>query len=189
MVGGIVGQARENNIVRNCYSTGNITGENNVGGVVGNAYGSLVEYCYAACTVSGTNNIGPTNNTGGVTGLVSAGGTLRNSVALNTIVQAIATVAVPSPNTGRAAYQVGGNLANNLAWDGISNGSGIPFTGGIQLAHNRYDGKSITAAQARMRTTYVNYVDNDLPEPLAWDFANIWKIDEGRGYPKLQWEQ
>jgi len=114
--------------------------------------------------------------------LVSSGGTLRNSVALNPVVQAT------TQNIGRAAYQVGGNLTTNLAWDGMSNGSGIPFAGGIQLAHNRYDGKSITSAQARMRTTYVNYVDVDLPDPLGWDFVNIWKIDEGRGYPILQWE-
>ena len=188
MTGGIVGQVRENNTVRNCYSTGNITGENNVGGVVGNVYGSLLEYCYATGTVNGTNSIGTTNNTGGVAGLVSSGGILRYSVALNTIVQATSTATVPNPNVGRVAYQVGGNLTTNLAWDGISNGAGIPFTGGIQLAHNRYDGKSITSAQARMRATYVNYVDVDLPDPLGWDFVNIWKINEGNGYPALQWE-
>ena len=176
MTGGIVGQMREFNTARNCYSTGNVSGVANVGGVVGNAYGSLVEYCYAAGTVLGNNGIG------GVAGLVSSGGTLRYSVALNPVVQAT------TQNIGRAAYQVGGNLTTNLAWDGMSNGTGIPFTGGIQLAHNRYDGKSITSGQARMRTTYVNYVDVDLPDPLGWDFINTWTINEGNGYPKLQWE-
>ena len=178
MTGGIAGQIRNNNAVRNCYSTGNIIGVNNVGGVAGSVYytGSLVEYCYAAGTVSGTTSIG------GVAGLVSTGGAVRNSVALNPNVQA------STSNIGRVAYQVGGNLIYNLAWDGMSNGSGIPFTGGTMVAHNRADGKSITSGQARMQTTYVDDVDSDLPAPLGWDFINTWKINEGNGYPILQWE-
>jgi hypothetical protein len=178
MTGGIAGQIRNNNTVRNCYSTGNINGVNNVGGVAGNVYytGSVVEYCYASGTVSGTTGIG------GVAGLVNAGGNVRNCVALNPTVQA------STSNIGRVAYMVGGNLIYNLAWDGISNGSGISFTGGTMVAHNRMDGKSITSGQARMRTTYVDYVDSDLPDPLGWDFINTWKINEGNGYPTLQWE-
>ena len=178
MTGGIAGQIRNNNIVKNCYSTGNISGVNNVGGVAGNVYytGSVVECCYASGTVSGTTGIG------GVAGLVSTGGAVRNSVALNPVVQASAS------NIGRMVYQVGGNLINNLAWDGMSNGSGIPFTGGAMVAHNRMDGKSITSVQAGMQSTYVDYVDSDLPDPLGWDFINMWKINEGNGFPALQWE-
>ena len=177
MIGGIVGQViRNNNTVRNCYSTGNISGANDVGGVAGNVYDSTVEYCYATGIVSGTTSIG------GVTGLVNTGGYTRSCVALNPTVQA------STSNIGRVAYMVGGNLVYNLAWDGMSNGSGIPFTGGAMVAHNRMDGKSITSSQARIRTTYVNYVDSDLPDPLGWDFINTWKINEGNGYPTLQWE-
>jgi len=177
MIGGIAGQViRNNNTVRNCYSTGNISGANNVGGVVGNVNDSSVEYCYATGAVNGTSSIG------GVAGLVNTGGFTRNCVALNPIVQA------STSNIGRVAYPVGGNLIYNLAWDGMSNGSGIPFTGGVLVAHNRANGKNITSSQARMRTTYVDYVDSDLPAPLGWDFINTWKINEGNGYPTLQWE-
>ena len=178
MTGGIVGQVMRSNVVKNCYATGNISGVANVGGVAGNVYGTggFVEYCYAAGTVSGTNSIG------GVAGLASTGGYVRNSVALNPIVQA------SDRNIGRVVFWVAGNRINNLAWDGISNGSGIPFTGGTMVAHNRDDGKSISSGQARMRTTYVDYVDSDLPEPLGWDFINTWRINEGNGYPTLQWE-
>ena len=178
MTGGIVGQIRNNNAVRNCYSTGNISGVANVGGVAGNVIGSgsIVEYCYATGSVSGTNNIG------GIAGLANTGGYVRNSVALNPIVQA------SDRNIGRVVFWTAGNRIYNLAWDGMSNGSGVPFAGGVQLAHNRDDGKSITSAQARMRATYVDYVDDDLPAPLGWDFINTWTINEGNGYPTLRWE-
>ena len=176
MTGGIVGQIRNNNVVKNCYSTGNISGENNVGGVAGIVYytGSRVEYCYAMGTVSGTTSIG------GVAGQTSFGGAVGNCVALNPVVQATAT------NIGRIVGYFGGNLTYNLAWDGMSNGSGIPFP--LTYQHNNANGKSITLAQSMMQTTYVDYVDTDLPNPIGWDFINTWRINEGNGYPVLQWE-
>ena len=41
------------------------------------------------------------------------------------------------------------------------------------------NGADITAVEAKAQATYTD---------RGWDFTTIWKIDEGVGYPKLQWE-
>ena len=181
MVGGVAGEAYNSGVVRNCYSTGAVTGPNDVGGVVGcvtsgsNGTG-LAEYCYATGVVNGVNSVG------GVAGLANSGSTVRNCVALNP------TVRASDKNIGRAVYMSGGNLLHLLALETISSGGGIPFSNGINTSHNHMDGKSITSAQAMMRATYETYVDSDLPDPLGWDFTDVWTINEGNGYPTLQWE-
>ena len=180
MIGGIAGEVLNGGMVRNCYSAGEVVGVNDVGGVVGCVTtGSTIgfaEYCYSVSVVRGVNSVG------GVAGLVNSGAIVSNCVALNPIVYASIV------NIGRVAYSSGGNITNSLAWDEISNGGGILFLGGIRIAHNNWDGKSITSNQAMMQTTYINYIATDLPVPLNWDFINIWTIDEGHGYPTLRWE-
>ena len=178
MVGGVAGEVLSGGAVKNCYSTGEVSGANDVGGVAGCVTRSgttgLVEFCYSTCIVRGVNSIG------GVAGLVNSGAIVRSCVALNPIVSA-------SINIGRVAYSSGGNIANSLAWDGMSDGGGISFPVN-QLAHDRMNGINITSSQAMLKATYVDYTASNLPVPLGWDFTNIWAIDEGNGYPTLQWE-
>jgi len=180
MTGGIAGEVLNGSVVRNSYVVANVTGTTDVGGIVGcvtrGTTTGLVEYCYASCEVRGTNAVG------GIVGVVNSGAMVRNSVALNSIVRA--SIA----NVGRVAYMSGGNIINCLAWDGVSNGGGVPFTGGVQIAHDHMDGKNITSSQAMMLTTYTNFTDSGLPTPLGWNFTTTWKIVEGVGYPMLQWE-
>ena len=54
-VGGVVGQNSSSGTVKNCYNTGNISGNGSVGGVVGDNVGR-VENCYNTGTVTGTND-------------------------------------------------------------------------------------------------------------------------------------
>ena len=56
-VGGLVGDHFGGSI-ENCYSTGKVSGVSNVGGLVGHQYGSNIENSYAIGNVSGLNNIG-----------------------------------------------------------------------------------------------------------------------------------
>ena len=180
MVGGVAGQALNGGVVRNCYATGEVVGVDNVGGVIGcitnGTTTGFTELCYSTSVVRGRNYVS------GVAGLVNAGASLSNCVALNSIVYASST------NVGRVVCLVAGNAANDLALVTMSSGGGKVFPGGTQAAHNQRDGKGITLDQAMMQTTYVNYVASDFPVPLNWDFVNVWKINEGNGYPTLQWE-
>jgi len=58
-VGGLVGEAYGGTVMSNCYATGTVSGENEVGGLVGyKASHCTIGNCYATCTVSGRNNVG-----------------------------------------------------------------------------------------------------------------------------------
>ena len=72
--GGLVGQNRDDAIV-DSYALGDVDGEANVGCLVGNNTGSVssVETSYAACSVSGSSNVG------GLIGLTADGATVTDS--------------------------------------------------------------------------------------------------------------
>jgi len=104
--GGVVGR-NELGIVENCYFSGTVEGNLNVGGVVGNNFG-LVRFCYSAGSVIG-------NWAGGIAGF--NGGALSNCVALNlfvnsdTINQAGRVVGYDFPDTMYEYYTLSNNYA------------------------------------------------------------------------------
>jgi len=57
-VGGIVGNIGGDGTIENCYVTGVITGEDNVGGIVGANYGDDIENCYFSGNINGSENVG-----------------------------------------------------------------------------------------------------------------------------------
>jgi hypothetical protein len=88
-VGGLVGENWDGNI-SNSYSTGNVTGEDNVGGLVGENYNGNISNSYSTGNVTGEDNVG---------GLVGTNeGTVSNSYSTGNV-------------TG--AYDVGGLVGTN----------------------------------------------------------------------------
>ena len=58
-VGGVVGNTSSNSTITNCYNTGAVTGDNDVGGVVGYAYSNpTITNCYNTGSVSGSGEVG-----------------------------------------------------------------------------------------------------------------------------------
>jgi hypothetical protein len=60
-VGGLTGQIYNSSIsceIRNCYATGSVSGNTNVGGLVGNNYRGVIFRCYAVGATSGTADFG-----------------------------------------------------------------------------------------------------------------------------------
>jgi len=105
--------------ISNCYSTGSVTGDTQVGGVVGqNTTDSLVpagkvSNCYSTGDVTSSSAF-----SGGVAGLNQ--GTVENCVALNQ------SVSGTTSYVGRVVGQnSSGTLANNYANDAMMNGSTI----------------------------------------------------------------
>ena len=78
-VGGLVGVADHNSSVTNCYVTGTVSGENEVGGLVGVASDSSVTYSYATGSVSGKNIVG------GLVGLATAKSSITYSYAAGSV--------------------------------------------------------------------------------------------------------
>jgi hypothetical protein len=76
-IGGVAGYVGYNALVSSCYSTGAISGEDNVGGVAGEVRGE-VACCYSSAAVNGTGS-----RTGGVAGKIS--GTVRWSYSTGAV--------------------------------------------------------------------------------------------------------
>jgi hypothetical protein len=115
-VGGLVGAAGDS--IDNCYSTGAVRGTSNVGGLAGNYYGNISN-CYSTSTVSGSNVVG------GLAGLNSHGN----------VANCYSTGAVSGTSNigGLVGLNSYGNVANCYSTSTVS---GTPNVGG--LAGNNY---------------------------------------------------
>ena len=163
-VGGLAGRISLTCSITNCYTTGDIKGENGgAGGLVGysDTNGFTATNCYATGVII---------NIAGTGGLVGAlNGKIESCVALNP------RIVDPTPGrAGRLAGDAGSvTRINNVAWAGmLVNGSTI--TGGT---HDNNNGLNILSSQAQQQATY---------EGLGWKFGNDddnpWKMGIG-AYP------
>ncbi|GHU73817.1 hypothetical protein FACS189413_18450 [Bacteroidia bacterium] len=196
--GAIAGRLESSTVITGCYSTGTITvtrpsaDDAYVGGIVGNATGgSRVENCYSLCDIS-TNGAGAGGisgrmeggssivycyATGSVSGSGSVGGilgrndasTVKNSVAANSSIT----------TTGSAINRIagqnsGGTYQNNYANSDMSVNSGTKSDD----ATINGTGKTLAILKtAAFYTTAGNW------NSAAWNFDNVWKIDEGNSLP------
>ena len=138
-VGGLVGDNNNGNIIQ-CYSAGVVSGVSIVGGLVGNnagSYGGYINQCYSTCVVSGDEN---------VSGLVDLRPFRR----------------------GQDHYSRGTVI--DSFWDIQTSG---------QATSNGGTGK--TTAEMKTYRTF-----------LRWGTCGdggTWTIDEGNDYPRLAWER
>jgi len=168
-VGGLVG--RSHSVVKNSYATGNVSGEHEVGGLIGFNYGSTgeVENSYSTVNVSGNRRVG------GLVGL--------NSGFLNS---SYSTGNVSGNGVGGLVGSNSGTVSDSF-WD--IEASGIKESDG---------GTGKTTAEMKDVATYTDTSKEGLEEP--WDFVgnpyddqgdeDIWDIDEeiNDGYPFLTWD-
>jgi hypothetical protein len=157
-VGGLVGRNNEGTI-NNCYSSGSVTAQgDNVGGLVGNNIGTISD-CYSSVQVSGKDFIG---------GLVGRNGDLWDNVA-GAITNCYSVGWITGgPNIGGL---VGSNEYGAVVfsfWDTETSG---------QSSSSGASGR--TTAEMQMESTY-----------LGWNGCGeiIWTIDEGNDYPRFLWE-
>ena len=168
--GGLVGYLSSGSIM-NCYSTANTSSTLYAAGLVGYNEKSAITKCYAS------GNVNSTYYGAGVIGYNDgANATLTNSVAMGTIVNV-------SDQSGWGIRVLGGykNSApepdnSNFGWSGMQiSVNGVPKT----VTENDLDGLSLSTAQTKQSATYT---------AIGWDFNDVWTIEEGVGYPKLEWE-
>jgi len=114
-VGGVVGYVNGGTVI-SCYSTANVTGVNNVGGVVGSNYnGGKVQNCVALN--ASITRMDPSSRTsfGRVVGLMITGGTLSNNYGMSPMT--FPPITVSSNTTGIH----GGNVTNSSPNGGYNN--------------------------------------------------------------------
>jgi hypothetical protein len=171
LVGGLAGE-NIGGTVSNCYSTGSVSGEEHVGGLVGwNYYGSALNPC--SSTVS--NSYSSAN----VTGDTYVGGLLGRNLGLSTVLDSYSTGRV----TG--SLSVGGLLGlysegtiSNSFWDTQTSGQ-TTSGGGI--------GKTTTEMQSLGTFSFGGW-DIMAVALNETNPAYIWNIVNGVTYPFLSWQ-
>lgn len=161
--GGLVGYA-ENTVISDCISKSNIKYKNNRGGIVGENM-SVVRNCYATGNIDAAYSGGICGRNNGTNAVVS------NCFAINKKIRSGNRVIgdLLNPWFGGIVTPIPDSI--NYAWDGMIIETVI--NDGVPM-----NGYSKTNEQLMQRSTY---------EACGWDFDNVWGIDEGKGYPYLQW--
>ena len=179
-VGGIAGQIYYGSSLVNSFSTGNVTGVQNVGGIVGllnsnsNNNSSSVENCYATGAISGVYLVG------GVVGQINQSAYVKNCVALNKYVKSSPSATTQYP-VGRVYVKTVGssNSINNHAWEDMGTNGGDPFQldtqSTIQDVHNGCDGMGIDTATIGSSSFW----STTSGTWTGWD-TSIWTFSDGK---------
>ncbi|MFA5203471.1 MAG: InlB B-repeat-containing protein [Lentisphaeria bacterium] len=156
-VGGLIGM--NDGTVSNCYATGAVTASTGIAAQVGGLIGvndGTVSNCYATGTVSSDSG----HCVGGLIG--SNNGTVSNCYATGAV------------TVSSNAYYVDGLIGIQdygivilSYWDIETSGRSFHYRG-------VYVGEGKTTAQMKHQATFP-----------YWDFATVWRIDEGVSYPYL----
>jgi len=219
-VGGLVGSNGggwlDGGILTNCYSTGTVSGEMDVGGLVGdNGWAGSIQACYSNATVSGDYRVGGlvgdtdfessitmSYSTGTVTGIQNIGG-LVGSHGNSNIINCYSTSTVGGDslvgglvgeNWGRIATSYStGKVTGNIDIGGLVGyndyGSVTSSFWDVETSGlmTSYGGTGLSTAEMQTAGTFLE---------AGWDFVDetangtddIWWILEGRDYPRLWWE-
>lgn len=159
-VGGLVGE-NEDGSITNCYSTGSVSGDGGIGGLVGSNLRSITS-CYSTGSVSGNGYVG------GLVGYIDDG-SIGDSYCTG-------TVSGTGDSIGGLVGFIEAGSAGSCFWDMETSGQ-IDSVGGIGLTTNEMQTAS-TFLEAGW--DFVNETDNGTED--------IWWIDEGLDYPRLWWE-
>jgi len=143
-----------------CYSTGLVSGREDVGGLVGDNWGTVAQ-CYSACAVTGGYGVG---------GLMAenSGGTVSNCYSAG-------LVRGPGRDSGLMAYNRGTVI--RCFWDIQTSGQTTSAAG---------TGK--TTAEMQTASTFLD-AGWDFVSETANGTEDIWTIAEGFGYPRLTWQK
>jgi len=172
--GALVGYNREGNIT-NCRSTGTVTGDEDIGGLVGhNNYDGSIATSYSTVAVTGDGDVGGLvgSNTGSIATSYSSG-----TVTGNEHVGGLVGVNFQElPH-----HSVQGNITASYSTGTVT---GNEHVGGLVVSSG---GIGKATAEMQTATTFLE---------AGWDFVDetangtddIWWILEGQDYPRLWWE-
>ncbi len=109
--GGVVGQIQNNSplcSITNCYNTGDVTGGNWVGGIVGNANsGRPIDNCWNAGTVKAK------NRAGGIAGYSAAGAKISRCFNVGEVSSTVETAGIGN-NDAHTIGGIGGHFAGHI---------------------------------------------------------------------------
>jgi hypothetical protein len=210
-IGGLVGENDYNGIITNCYSTGSVSGERDVGGLVGfNNFGEILN-CYATGRITGNNYVGGLvgyNKYGTITNCYSTGivdgnnyvGGLAGGNGYNgIIINCYSTGSVDGNDivgglVGMNGYYTSypGYIYNCYSVGSVVGDSNVGGLVGKNIAGETFDsfwdvntsGQS-SSAGGTPKTTAEMQAESTFTD-AGWDFIEIWDIGENQTYPFLR---
>ena len=173
-VGGLAGMIFDS-MIANCYVSGNIKGVDQVGSLIGSVCFSKIDNCYTLGTVSGKIYVG------GIVG-ASTNGQIQNCAALNSSVEATSDISVR-----RVVGFYGGSrtILSNIAFEGMKIVAKGSLQSPIDDPNNYSEGKGCTTSEiAAMKFSDVllfGTTPNDDPK-LLFPMPNDdhWTYEEGK---------
>lgn len=173
-VGGICGNLSYGNI-ENCMVTGDISGYQYVGGIVGrnndNYYSSsIISQCASSGNITATKGY-----VGGILGYYYGSCSIKNCYS-------IANVKTEGSYSS-SVYGIGYS-AENCYFAGTISDTGDVYPIGVYNTNSYYDSEKtkISGKQGALTTKQMKQQASF----QGWDFDNIWTIQEGVDYPKLR---
>jgi|GEM_PF-2567174 len=207
--GALAGFSSESEII-NCYSSGQLSGGNIAGGLVGMAtYYSYIENSYSSVNVvqkeEGTQQTGGLAGrlnmsdvyssfaSGSVAGRAFTGGLIGGATEYSYIIDCYAT-----GHTGGTNYVGGliGSLRNSLVALCYSTGEVVGSIAGGLLGENLtsdwyysyWDTETSKLTSSYGGTPKTTAAMTQLATFVSWDFSDIWSIQQNTTYPFLQWQ-
>ena len=181
-VGGLVG---ENNryyyidqypTLTNNYFSGTVSGEEQVGGLVGHSCTGITKYCYANSSVVGTKSVG------GICGKIENPSSSYYYAKLLSNVAIVSSAKATQSYVGRIYGERGSNVV--IGETGTTNENkalnrAIVIMAGVaqDITDNEQNGTGVSPTTLKLKATYV---------AMGWDFNNIWAIQETECYPYIK---
>ena len=148
------------------YFSGNIQGEQNVGGIIGYKKGGRIISCYSNATISGSKFIG------GICGVIESYGiaVLKSNIA--NILSIKATI----DGVGRIYGQGSATIAIGSSDENKALNRAIVIKAGVaqEVSDDEQNGTGVSLTTLKLKATYV---------AMGWDFTDIWAIQETECYP------
>ena len=159
IAGGLVGSQDDGGVIQTSFAAGVVTGENDLGGLLGRNRDGHITRSYATGTVTGKTRIG---------GLVGSQSIMARRDHPASIVEsyAVSTVRGEEEVGGLIGYRGDDTVVDRSFWD-------VRTSGRIESQ----GGEALETAALMTRATFDN---------AGWDFAETWTIEEGVSYPHFQ---
>jgi hypothetical protein len=168
-VGGLAGTISWNGTVSNCYSTGSVTGEDGVGGLLGVNWGTVIN-SYSSCNVNGISRVG------GLVGVTGPAQIVSNSYSTGNVTGVADVGGLVGSNV---IYEWNGIGVNDSFWDTETSGQ---YTSAGGTGKNTTEMQDITTFSG-VGWNITEVADSDTRNP-----SYIWNIVNNVTYPFLSWQ-
>ena len=178
-VGGLVGYDKgyrygsydnriKSNNISDSYYSGSISGQYNVGGLVGYKMYGEISKCYAIGNVVGASNVG------GLVGYNASRSTVKTSVAILSRITASEEIVNRIVGKNEGTIAAVGSTEENKSY----NRTVIILKGAAQdIEDNQLNGTGVSTNTLKLKASYV---------AMGWDFTDTWAIQETECYPYMR---